>query len=138
MYPTPIEITDTDARRLRSLLDRYEELPTSSTRELRRLRNELDRARIVPSREVEDDVVTMNSQVVLQDLDSGQEYTCTLCYPDDGDVDPGSLSVLAPVGTAILGYREGSVIEWDVPAGHRRFRIEKVLYQPEAAGELVM
>ncbi len=137
MYPTPIEITDTDARRLRSLLDRYEELPTSSTRELRRLRNELDRARIVPSREVEDDVVTMNSQVVLQDLDSGQEYTCTLRYPDDSG-DSGSLSVLAPVGTAILGYREGSVIEWDVPAGHRRFRIEKVLYQPEAAGELVM
>src|SRR5512143_1004173 len=135
MYPTPIEITDFDARRLRRLLDSYEELPTSSARELTRLRHELERARIVSSHEVEGNVVTMNSQIVLRDLDSGQEYTCTLCFPDDTRADGSRLSVLAPVGTAILGYREGSVIEWEVPAGHRRYRIEKVLYQPEAAGD---
>ena len=135
MYPTPIDITDFDARRLRRLLASYEELPTSSMRELSRLRRELDRARIVPSHEVGENVVTMNSQVVLSDLESGQEYTCTLSFPDDANLDAGRLSVLAPVGTAILGYREGSVIEWEVPAGPRRFRIEKVLYQPEAAGD---
>jgi len=135
MYPTPIDITDYDARRLRRLLASYEELPTSSVREMSRLRRELDRARIVPSHEVSERVVTMNSRVVLTDLDSGQEFTCTLSFPDDANLDAGRLSVLAPVGTAILGYREGSIIEWEVPAGTRRFRIEKILYQPEAAGD---
>jgi len=135
MFRTPIHITDFDARRLQAVLARYEHLPASSHREVNRLRRELERARIVPSREVGEQVVTMNSVVVLRDLDSGQEFTCRLSFPDEADADAGRLSVLAPVGTAILGYREGSVIEWDVPKGTRRIRIEKVLYQPEAAGD---
>jgi regulator of nucleoside diphosphate kinase len=88
----------------------------------------------VPSHEVSERVVTMRSEVLLRDLDSQQEFTCTLSYPEESDVDTGRISVLAPVGTAILGYREGTVVEWEVPAGKRRLRIEKILYQPEAAG----
>jgi len=135
MRATPIDITDFDARRLNAVLARYDDLPVSSRREVNRLRHELERARIVVSREVSERVVTMNSQVVLRDLDSGQEFTCRLSFPDDANVEAGRLSVLAPVGTAILGYREGNVIEWEVPAGTRRIRIEKILYQPEAAGD---
>jgi len=135
MRATPIDITDFDARRLNAVLARYDDLPVSSRREVNRLRRELERARIVASREVSERVVTMNSQVVLRDLDSGQEFTCRLSFPDDANVEAGRLSVLAPVGTAILGYREGNVIEWEVPAGTRRIRIEKILYQPEAAGD---
>jgi regulator of nucleoside diphosphate kinase len=135
MHATPIDITDFDARRLNAVLSRYDDLPVSSRREVNRLRHELERAHIVASREVGDRVVTMNSQVVLRDLDSGQEFTCRLSFPDDANVDAGRLSVLAPVGTAILGYREGNVVEWEVPAGTRRIRIEKILYQPEAAGD---
>ena len=122
MHATPIDITDFDARRLNAVLARYEDLQVSSSREVNLLRRELARARIVASREVSARVVTMNSQVVLRDVDSGREFTCRL-------------SVLAPVGTAILGYREGNVIEWEVPAGTRHIRIEKILYQPEAAGD---
>jgi regulator of nucleoside diphosphate kinase len=136
MYTTPIDITDLDARRLRAVLAGYDDLPASHRREVNRLRRELERARIVPSREVSERVVTMNSEVVLRDLDSGQEFTCRLSFPDEAHVDAGRLSVLAPVGTAILGDREGSVIEWEVPAGTRRIRIEKILYQPEAAGDV--
>ena len=135
MHPTPIDITDFDARRLKAMLDGFEGLPPTRRREVNRLRRELERARIVRSREVSERVVTMNSEVVLRDLGSGQEFTCRLSFPDDANVDGGRLSVLAPVGTAILGYREGSVIEWEVPAGTRRIRIEKILYQPEAAGD---
>jgi regulator of nucleoside diphosphate kinase len=135
MHATPIDITDFDARRLNAVLARYEDLPVSGRREVNRLRRELDRARIVASREVSDRVVTMNSEVVLRDLDSGQEFICRLSFPDEANVEAGRLSVLAPVGTAILGYREGNVIEWEVPAGTRRIRIEKILYQPEAAGD---
>ncbi len=135
MHATPIDVTDFDARRLNAVLARYDDLPVSGRREVNLLRRELDRAHIVASREVGDRVVTMNSQVVLRDLDSGQEFTCRLSFPDEANVEAGRLSVLAPVGTAILGYREGNVIEWEVPAGTRRIRIEKILYQPEAAGD---
>jgi regulator of nucleoside diphosphate kinase len=135
MHATPIDITDFDARRLNAVLARYEDLQGSSRSEVARLRRELERARIVTSREVSERVVTMNSQVALRDLDSGQEFTCRLSFPDEANVEAGRLSVLAPVGTAILGYREGNVIEWEVPAGTRRIRIEKILYQPEAAGD---
>jgi regulator of nucleoside diphosphate kinase len=135
MHATPIDVTDFDVRRLNAVLARYDDLPVSSRREVNRLRHELERAHIVASREVDEQVVTMNSQVVLRDLDSGQEFTCRLSFPDDANVEAGRLSVLAPVGTAILGYREGNVIEWEVPAGTRRIRIVKILYQPEAAGD---
>jgi regulator of nucleoside diphosphate kinase len=135
MLRTPIDITDFDARRLRAVLSSYDGPPSAPRREVNRLRRELERARIVPSREVSERVVTMNSEVVLRDLDSGQEFTCRLSFPDEANLDAGRLSVLAPVGTAILGYREGSEIEWEVPKGIRRIRIEKILYQPEAAGD---
>jgi regulator of nucleoside diphosphate kinase len=135
MFRMPIDITDLDARRLRAVLAAYDDRPGPGQREVNQLRGELERARVVPSREVCDRVVTMRSEVVLRDLDSRQEFTCTLSYPEESDVDTGRISVLAPVGTAILGYREGTVVEWNVPAGTRRLRIEKILYQPEAAGD---
>lgn len=135
MFRMPIDITDLDSRRLRAMLSSYDDRPGPGQREVNQLRGELERARVVPSREVNRRVVTMHSQVVLLDLDSRQEFTCTLSYPEESDVDTGRISVLAPVGTAILGYREGTVVEWNVPAGTRRLRIERILYQPEAAGD---
>ena len=135
MYATPIDITDFDARRLNDVIAQYEGLPVSGRREVNRLRRELERARIVASKEVSERVVTMNSEVVLRDLENEQEIVCRLSFPDEANVDAGRLSVLAPVGTAILGCREGSVVEWEGLAGTRRIRIEKILYQPEAAGD---
>lgn len=102
---------------------------------LRDLRGELERARVVAPEEVPRDVVTMNSRVALREVGSDKEITCTLVFPSDADMGKGAVSVLAPVGTAILGYREGDTIEWAVPSGPKRFTIEKVLYQPEAAGD---
>ena len=76
----------------------------------------------------------MNSSVVLRDLSSRELETYTLVFPEDADIAQGRLSVLAPVGTAILGQRIGDELKWRVPEGWRRFKIERVLYQPEREG----
>jgi regulator of nucleoside diphosphate kinase len=73
--------------------------------------------------------------VRLVDVDKKKPMVFTLTFPRDADIETGKLSVLSPVGTAILGHSEGEFIEWHVPAGIRRYKIEKVLYQPEAAGD---
>jgi regulator of nucleoside diphosphate kinase len=90
------------------------------------LQTELDRARVVPPEDVPDDVVTMNSTVELRDLDTDQVETYTLVYPDFADIANNRLSILAPIGTAILGYRVGDRIRWRVPAGWRGLQIESV------------
>jgi regulator of nucleoside diphosphate kinase len=98
------------------------------------LRTELDRADIVRPDEVPRNVVTMNSTVVLRDLDTKEKETYTLVFPDEADIANDRLSVLAPVGTAILGERVGDVVRWRVPQGWRRLTVERVLYQPEREG----
>jgi regulator of nucleoside diphosphate kinase len=98
------------------------------------LESELDRARVVSSGKVPADVVTMNSVVRLRDLDSDETEQYELVFPEEADIAQNRISVLAPIGTAILGYRRGDVIEWPVPIGLRRLRVEKIIYQPESAG----
>lgn len=129
-----IVITQHDSDRLRELIDALDDL--SGRRDLEALLGELDRATIVAPEDIPPDVVTMNSTVVLHEVERDQEKTVSLVFPADADIDAGAVSVLAPVGTAILGFKKGDVIEWPVPAGLRRFRIEKILYQPEAAGDM--
>jgi regulator of nucleoside diphosphate kinase len=94
---------------------------------------ELDRATVVESDKVPQDIVTMNSKVCLKDMDTDKDEIYQVVYPEDADIEQNKISILAPIGTAILGYRAGDVIEWKVPAGLRRFKIKKILYQPEAA-----
>lgn len=98
------------------------------------LLDELNRAQVVAPEEVPPDVVTMSSRVRLLDLDQGTTFEYTLVYPQDADYSAGRISIVAPVGAAMLGYRVGDVVEWEVPAGRRRLRVEEVLFQPEAAG----
>jgi regulator of nucleoside diphosphate kinase len=76
----------------------------------------------------------MNSTVRLRDLDADETLEFTLVYPRDADPDEGRVSVLAPIGTALIGYRAGDVIQWPVPAGTTRLKVEDVVYQPESAG----
>ena len=77
----------------------------------------------------------MNSKVCLRDLDTGEELEYTLVFPGDANLEAGKISILAPVGTALIGYRSGDRISWTVPGGIRKLKIIKVLYQPEAAGD---
>jgi regulator of nucleoside diphosphate kinase len=101
------------------------------------LEEELGHAVVVDSTTVPSDVVTMNSRVWFEDLDTGEQLEITLVYPSDADVDQGKVSVLAPVGSALLGLSVGQSIEWPLPGGKsRQLRVVSVNYQPEAAGDL--
>ena len=129
-----IYITQIDLRRLCQVVASELDLHDGSSRHLTELIAELERAEVVLSDEIPDDVVTMNSTVVLRDLDTGESETYTLVYPNHANIARNRLSVLAPVGTAILGYRVGDVVRWRVPAGVRRLRVEEVVFHPERVG----
>ncbi|HOE26219.1 MAG: nucleoside diphosphate kinase regulator [Candidatus Aureabacteria bacterium] len=128
-------VTRFDKSRLEELIAVAKEFGDQTRKDLELLAGELERAEAVVSKNVPADVVTMNSKVVLRDLDTSEEMTYMLVFPSDADIEEGAISVLAPVGTAILGYAKGDVVEWPVPSGLRRIRIEKIVYQPEAAGD---
>jgi regulator of nucleoside diphosphate kinase len=135
MKEREIYVTALDVERLRKLLDGVRLWSSRDREHLRDLEAELDRARVVASQDVPGDVVTMNSEVLVRDLDSKKELSLTLVFPSEADLELGKISILAPIGTALLGYRVGDTIEWKVPGRVRRLRVEKVLYQPEAAGD---
>ncbi len=130
-----IYITEYDMERLRTLIAEARRLDRHGSEYLASLEAELSRAQPVAPKEVPPDVVTMNSRVRLKDLDAGDEMVYTLVFPEEADIAQSKISVLAPIGTAMLGYRVGDTFEWKVPDGVTRMRIEEILYQPEAAGD---
>ena len=124
-----IYLTQEDLDRLTKLV----EVP-GNRREM--LERELVRANVVPREKIPADVVTMNSRVVFENETTGERREVTLVYPGNSDIDAGKISVLFPVGTALLGLRVGQSIDWELPGGEKqRYRIVKVPFQPEAAGE---
>ena len=128
-----IFITKADFAKLSQLIEGQRTAHSIDRSALENLAQELDRAEIVDPQDVPANVVTMNSEVLLKDLDSGEVMRYRLIFP--AQVRSGnSISILAPIGTALLGYREGDVIEWPVPRGRRRLQVLTVLSQPEAAG----
>ncbi|WNM60058.1 nucleoside diphosphate kinase regulator [Candidatus Nitrospira allomarina] len=132
-----IYITEFDLNRLSELLEVWQTFrgSKSTSIHLESLMEELERAHVVLPKDIPPDVVTMNSRVRLSDMSKGEELVYTLVFPRDADTATGKISILAPVGTAILGYRVGDSIEWQVPIGTRKLKIEEILYQPEAAGD---
>ena len=135
MSNNPIQITEFDLRRLQQLLEEASHTNFRGREDLAVLNAELARAEIVAPETVSHNVITMNSTVVMLDLETGDEETYTLVFPETADIASGRISVLAPIGTAMLGYEVGDTFEWVVPAGKRRLQIQKILYQPEAAGD---
>jgi regulator of nucleoside diphosphate kinase len=131
-------LTELDHVRLLNLARRDRRSDGSSTPRLA-FEHVLDACAIVPSREIPPDVVTMYSQVMLQDLGSGQRSKLTLCYPADAEPAAGFVSVLSPVGTSLLGQTVGSVARWSTPAGDERAaEVLAILFQPEASGDYAM
>jgi regulator of nucleoside diphosphate kinase len=135
MYAAPeITISSLDAERLENLLAslRGRDIPGKEE-----LEAELARADVVEPEEVPPTVVTMNSTVRFRVLSTDQTFEMTLVYPRDADGSGSRISVLAPVGSALLGLSQGDEIEWPKPGGGvLQVRIEEVTYQPERAGEL--
>lgn len=131
MTNTPIVMTYDDHNRLSSLLDR---MSVQDRHHFQDLRRELGRAQRVASGTVPADVVTMGSTIHLRELDTDEPWTFTICFPEEADIRENRISVLSPVGTAIIGCRVGDIIDWPVPSGTVRIRIERIAFQPEAAG----
>lgn len=105
------------------------------SRYLEALSDEIERAIVVKSTEIPPDIVTMNTIFRVKDMQSGEEMELTLVYPDDADLINDKISILAPIGTAALGYRVGDVFDWEAPDGTRSVRVTKIVYQPEASGD---
>jgi len=128
-----IVVTEFDENRLRNLLAGAWRWNARDRTHVGHLESELDRAEVVAAADVPPDVVTMNSEIAVRDVDSNEEMTFAVVFPSDANVNKRKISILAPIGTAVLGYRVGDTIEWNVPGRTRRLRIERVLFQPEAA-----
>lgn len=132
--PAAIYITSVDQKRLGKLIEISRVRNGEMDRHhLDQLALELDRAQVVDQKDIPVDVITMRSTVRLKDIATGDTKVYSLVFPNEANVSEGKISILAPVGTAMLGYRLGDVIEWQVPSGLRRLKVEDVIYQPESA-----
>ena len=127
-----IIITADDKEELECILNVAGKISDRAQFELRGLKSEVERAAVLPSDQIPPDVVTLNSTAQLLDLETGEVMNFTLVLPRDAQIDEGKISVLAPLGTAMLGYRVGDEFEWPIPYGLRRLRITHVHFQPEA------
>ena len=119
-------LTEDDLERLSRLLE-------AQGGRFPKLEGELARATVVSRDTIPHDVVTMNSRVQFENEMTGERREITLVYPGDADIDAGKISVLVPVGTALLGLRVGQSIDWELPSGDKqRYRVIAVPYQPES------
>lgn len=128
-----IHITPVDKDRLLKLLHEVRETESVAPDAVRALLQEVDRATVIDVNKIPADVITMNSRALL--TLNGLELEASLVYPDEANWQNKRVSVLSPIGTAILGYTEGETVRWEIPSGMADIHIKKVLYQPEAAGD---
>jgi len=124
-----IYINEADMQRLHPLIEGMR-----NSRDLRALQTELKEARAVAPADVPPYAITMNSKARSHALDTGEEKIFTVVFPAHASIEHYRISVVAPIGTAMLGHRVGNEFEWQVPAGPVRLRLEEMLYQPETAG----
>ena len=99
------------------------------------LQKELNRALVVEPKDIPKDVITMNSRFRLKDLKTGEEMIYTLVFPEEENIYDNKISIFAPMGLALLGYKIGDIVEWPVPDGVLRVEVLEILYQPEAMGD---
>lgn len=119
-----ITLSRHDVQRLRELL-RNRAYWTNSD-ELTSLEDEFERAKVVATDDLPSDIVTLESAVTVLDIDSGRQEYYSIVMPAEADISLGRVSVLAPLGTALLGYRVGDLVHWRMPGGTRRLRINFV------------
>lgn len=137
MTTTSIQITHSDHARLTRLIEDLKPARGPLPAHLQFLDTELRRARLTASADIPSDVVTLHSRVRIAELDSGDTLEYTLVPPDEADIVAGRLSILSPLGAALLGYRVGDTFSWPTPDGADCLaRIADILFQPEENGRL--
>ncbi len=131
----PITVTQLDFVRLSKLIQMIREDKSIDIEYLNYLGVELKRAAKINSKKITPDFVTMNSVMEVTLLETGKRMELRLVYPNQADFSKGLISVLSPLGCALLGYKNGDIVSFKAPMGEQKVRIEKVIYQPEAHGE---
>ena len=135
MAEREIYITKFDMDRLVELIEGLRLSPKANQDHLDLLEKELYRAVLVEPQDIPRDVVTMNSRVSITDTESGEQMVYTLVFPSKANIADNKLSIMAPLGMALLGYRKGNIVKWTVPSGVKKLRVDDIIYQPEAAGD---
>jgi len=136
MNHTPIYITRDDNAKLRLLLATA--LYSNTNMALRNLRDELDRAVIIDPAAIPAGVVAMESHVTFEDLNSGEIEEYTITFPERANIEENRISILAPIGTALIGCREGEIVKWTTPGGIRRLKIRAVTTAPRLPKPVVV
>lgn len=127
MKAQKIIIGEEDFQRLKNMIAEMSGIRNPDTRGyLARLEEEIDSATIIGKDEMPTGIVTMDSTVSFVEEDTGESFFYTLTWPQSADIEQNKISILAPVGMALLGYATGDTVEWDVPSGRKRFRIEAI------------
>ncbi len=136
MQQQTIRVTDFDSRHLEGLIEGSRPRDLRDARSIELLEQHLGDAEVLPARHISPDVVTMNSEVRVRDLDAHETITFRVVFPHASNAAAaGRISVLAPLGMAVLGRKVGEHVTWHTPGGLRRLRVERVLYQPEREGK---
>ena len=135
MNQPSIFITTKDVEKLRDLIRDAYHTEYHGSDYLKKLAEEIEKASVVQPDQIPSNVITLNSTARLVDRETKEEMVYSLVFPEDADTSQGKISILAPIGTAMLGYKAGNTFEWDTPGGKRIIHVEEILYQPEAAGD---
>jgi regulator of nucleoside diphosphate kinase len=134
MQHQAVLVTDFDIRLLNSLVEGPRSRDQHEAGSVESLERHLDKAEILPAVRIGPSVVTMNSEIRVSDLETHETIVFRVVFPRAADSATGKISVLAPLGMAVLGRREGDQITCQTPGGLRRLRVDRVLYQPEREG----
>lgn len=124
-----------DYARIKKCINDAKQFKSITDSEAENLMNELDSAKIVEPESVPSNVVTMNSIVKLSFLNNNKQVQFQIVYPSQANIKENKISIFSPIATALIGYKVKDEIEWIVPAGLTRIRIDEIIYQPEAAGD---
>lgn len=131
-------INKLDYARIKKCISDAKQFKSINSVEAEKLMTELNSAKIVEPEAIPSNVVTMNSIVKLSFLNNNKQIQFQIVYPDQANVKENKISIFSPIATALIGYKVNDEIEWIVPAGLTKIRIDKIVYQPEAAGDFTL
>ncbi|MCK9269015.1 MAG: nucleoside diphosphate kinase regulator [Bacteroidales bacterium] len=124
-----------DYGRIKKYIEQARQLRSINAAESEKLLEELENAQVREPQDIPSDVVTMNSIVKVSFLNTKKEVQFQLVYPDQANFKEQKISIFSPIATALIGYKVGDEVEWVVPGGLTKLKIEQIVYQPEAAGD---
>jgi regulator of nucleoside diphosphate kinase len=135
---TKLILNRLDFLRIQKSIDNAKLVNSINAVEAESLMHELNNATIVEPEEIPSNVVTMNSIVKISFLNSNQQTQFQIVYPQQANLKEKKISIFSPIATALIGYQVGDEVEWIVPAGPTKIRIDEIIYQPEAAGDYTL